>query len=658
MSYGKNVLLVLMLTLGPIAQSHGQEPFRLWQSYLEAYGQTGSDNVGQLQLMAPLWQTQRSLLFADLRGNLGEGKAEGNWGLAFRHFLTDNCIVGAYGFYDLRRTSNDNNFSQATFGAEILGHRWDARMNGYLPETGIKSGGGFNGAVAELINGNIVIGTSAESALPGLDFEVGRFFGSWQSSKMEAALRGYIGAYHFDRADDSASAVSGPRAGLELRLFNLDLLGEGSRVTLTGQVQYDSTRGTQGLGMVSLRVPLGTRILGRTAPKLSPLERRMVDRIVRDIDVVTSATSTTVSEAAINARTGSLITGAAVVQAGGDLPGTSTKLGANSVLVLDGSKGAIATNKTTNVHNGQEVMGGGSKLQVIGASTGAKATFTAPGTRATINAAGATAFTLTNVTKAQIQGLDIATTGAGGAFGISNDGGSNNSFSNVTIATSGIDAAGIFNVSSINNSFSNVIIATKGNGAHGITNFLSQSNSFSNVTIATSGTDTQGIYNNRGINNSFSNVNIATTGLFARGIFIESGSDNSFSNVTIATSAFRAHGIFNESGSDNSFSNVNIATTGFSAHGIFNDRGKNNSFTSINVTKAGGNGIHIDTSSGITLNKSVFTNIGGSVVGLSNADVSGSGNVATTPFSQFLFTAGTNTGSISFTVNGIPKTAP
>ena len=171
-------------------------------------------------------------------------------------------------------------------------------------------------------------------------------------------------------------------------------------------------------------------------------------------------------------------------------------------------------------------------------------------------------------------------------------------------------------------------------------------------------TDTQGIYNNRGINNSFSNVNIATTGLFARGIFIESGSDNSFSNVTIATSAFRAHGIFNESGSDNSFSNVNIATTGFSAHGIFNDRGKNNSFTSINVTKAGGNGIHIDTSSGITLNKSVFTNIGGSVVGLSNADVSGSGNVATTPFSQFLFTAGTNTGSISFTVNGIPKTAP
>ena len=480
-------------------------------------------------------------------------------------------------------------------------------MNGYLPETGIKSGGGFNGAVAELINGNIVIGTSAESALPGLDFEVGRFFGSWQSSKMEAALRGYIGAYHFDRADDSASAVSGPRAGLELRLFNLDLLGEGSRVTLTGQVQYDSTRGTQGLGMVSLRVPLGTRILGRTAPKLSPLERRMVDRIVRDIDVVTSATSTTVSEAAINARTGSLITGAAVVQAGGDLPGTSTKLGANSVLVLDGSKGAIATNKTTNVHNGQEVMGGGSKLQVIGASTGAKATFTAPGTRATINAAGATAFTLTNVTKAQIQGLDIATTGAK-AFGISNDGGSNNSFSNVTIATSG--------------SFAN-----------GITNSVSDNNSFSNVTIATSGINAHGIFN-------------------------DSGSNNSFSNVIIATSGSGAHGIFNHDGRNNSFSNVNIATTGFSAHGIFNDRGKNNSFTSINVTKAGGNGIHIDTSSGITLNKSVFTNIGGSVVGLSNADVSGSGNVATTPFSQFLFTAGTNTGSISFTVNGIPKTAP
>ena len=462
-------------------------------------------------------------------------------------------------------------------------------MNGYLPETGIKSGGGFNGAVAELINGNIVIGTSAESALPGLDFEVGRFFGSWQSSKMEAALRGYIGAYHFDRADDSASAVSGPRAGLELRLFNLDLLGEGSRVTLTGQVQYDSTRGTQGLGMVSLRVPLGTRILGRTAPKLSPLERRMVDRIVRDIDVVTSATSTTVSEAAINARTGSLITGAAVVQAGGDLPGTSTKLGANSVLVLDGSKGAIATNKTTNVHNGQEVMGGGSKLQVIGASTGAKATFTAPGTRATINAAGATAFTLTNVTKAQIQGLDIATTGAGGAFGISNDGGSNNSFSNVTIATSGIDAAGIFNVSSINNSFSNVIIATTGNGAHGITNFLSNSNSFSNVTIATSGIDAAGITNSVSDNNSFSNVTIATTGAGAFGIFINDifSKSNIFSNVNIATSGINAHGIFNDSGSNNSFSNVIIATKGNGAHGITNFLSQSNSFSNVTIATSG-----------------------------------------------------------------------
>lgn len=306
MSYCKNVLLVLLLTLGPITQSHGQEPFRLWQSYLEAYGQTGSENVGQLQLMAPLGQSERSLLFLDLRGNLGEGKAEGNWGLAFRHFLTDDCIVGAYGFYDLRRTQNNNNFSQATFGAELLGNRWDARINGYLPENTAKRVDSLN--MAELLNGTIVVLAGEERALPGLDFEVGRFFGSWQTGKMDVALRGYVGAYHFDRTDDNASAIAGPRAGLELRLFDLDLLGEGSRVTLAGQVQHDSVRGTQGLAMVSLRVPLGIRT-GRSVPKLSPLERRMVDRIVRDIDVVTTAAPAPVSEAAINARTGNLITG-------------------------------------------------------------------------------------------------------------------------------------------------------------------------------------------------------------------------------------------------------------------------------------------------------------------------------------------------------------
>jgi NAD(P)-dependent dehydrogenase (short-subunit alcohol dehydrogenase family) len=54
-------------------------------------------------------------------------------------------------------------------------------------------------------------------------------------------------------------------------------------------VQWDSPRGIQGFGGLELRIPLGA-ITGSPGPKLNPLDRRMVDRVQRDVDIITEKT--------------------------------------------------------------------------------------------------------------------------------------------------------------------------------------------------------------------------------------------------------------------------------------------------------------------------------------------------------------------------------
>ena len=74
-------------------------------------------------------------------------------------------------------------------------------------------------------------------------------------------------------------------------MFDLPWLGPESRVVFGGEIQYDNVRDTQATGLVQVRVPLG-RLFSR-GRRLSPLQRRMVEPIVRDIDVVTNSTPST-----------------------------------------------------------------------------------------------------------------------------------------------------------------------------------------------------------------------------------------------------------------------------------------------------------------------------------------------------------------------------
>ena len=361
--YGRNTLLGHRWS-----EDFLYQPFTAWQY------KPGSERVlGDGQIMLPLWQTDESLLFADIRGQMDDSQSrEGNWGLGLRQIQDSGWIAGAYAFYDLRETELNNNFEQLTLGFEALAVDWEARVNGYLPESDVKAAP----ATAAIQNGTIVVMGGSERAYYGVDAEIGVLLSEWCGGDVE--LRGYAGGFHFDNDARGFRNMSGPRARLELRAYDLAWLGEQSRVTLGAEWQWDQVRDDQVFAMLRVRIPLG--FSGGSQPRLNRLQRRMLDRIVRDVDVVSQAPAD-VSQPAMFADDGQMVGSLTIIDANTPDPAAAVAgAGKNSTVVVSGDKGTIHTATTVQLQYGQTVRGGG--VTIVGAQSGARTTF---GSRPTVN---------------------------------------------------------------------------------------------------------------------------------------------------------------------------------------------------------------------------------------------------------------------------------
>lgn len=356
-----------------------------WLSSINFEARPGtSRSLGEADLFVPFAQNDETLLFGNARFRFDDADSrEGNLGLGLRHMLASGWNLGVYGYYDRRRTGFDNYFNQATFGVEALGRDFDFRANAYLPfgDTA-KSAGSISGATfASLVGSTIQVTTLGttfreERALRGFDAEVGWRVPIWSADDSKA-LRLYAGMFHFD--DSVVKAVTGPRLRAELTMYEVPHLWDGARLTLGVEFQHDDVRGSQGFGLVRLSVPLQP---ARHERKLNWQERRMVDRVVRDVDIVTEASTRqapSVVETATQTTGGETIT---VIDSGtttgAALPGAVTAAGPNSLVILSGT---FSTTAATTLQTGQRLMGTGALT--VQTASGRTATLTTPG--ATIN---------------------------------------------------------------------------------------------------------------------------------------------------------------------------------------------------------------------------------------------------------------------------------
>ncbi len=264
-----------------------------WTGYLEFLGKPGTArSIGQPDLFLPVLQDANDLTFFNLRGQLQfdhTDNSEYNVGLGHRHMFQE-WIFGGYGYFDHRNTQYGSQFNQFTGGLEALSVNWAMRVNGYLPENKTTTFTGDANMSVITPGDQIKIqvnGLIQEKALPGVDGEVGYMLPlPWATDDQlihETWL--FVGGYHFFGQDQFAS-ISGPRGRLEMRIYDLPVLGPGSRFMMGVEGQYDEPRGGQAFGLVSLRIPFDVFADTSRRRALTGLDRRMVQPIIRDVDVV------------------------------------------------------------------------------------------------------------------------------------------------------------------------------------------------------------------------------------------------------------------------------------------------------------------------------------------------------------------------------------
>ena len=237
------------------------------------------------ELFQPVFQAGQTIGYLDFRLQ-GDDHSSGefNFGGGVRMLSDPGWVFGFYTFWDHLRSSHGNHFNQGTLGIEAMSVFWDARFNVYFPESKAK---GTGTAGAGVSNGTVVKQAGLERAYWGWDMEVGHLL--WAAGPgAQHELRGYLAVYHFDHSANTLHSITGPRGRLEWRCYDLPYFGPGSRFTCGLTAQHDRVRDGQLFAFMQLRIPLD--VWAHHRRPLSPLHRRMLDPIVRDVDVVTHRT--------------------------------------------------------------------------------------------------------------------------------------------------------------------------------------------------------------------------------------------------------------------------------------------------------------------------------------------------------------------------------
>ena len=344
----------LALTLAT-APARAEQPAK-WTPHIEIGGKGGTKTAtGETSLFVPLFQTFDRLIYTDLRGTFGrEGSQEFNAGLGVRQIIDGRWIAGAYGFFDYRRSEYNNHFTQVTIGGELMTESLTLRANAYLPfGKTTQSLSAFD--AANVGSDRITVREGQERAMTGFDAEAGALL-KGLSLLPDGKDQFWVHAGGYAFFDDEADTIWGPRVRAEYRID--DVLVEGTRLSLHAEYQYDDPRGNQGFFGARLRLPL-QRVLGMDeAPTLTPLEKRMTETVVRDVDIVTQGGAYGREVVAVDAATGASLDDLTILDAGSaTLESDIENAGATRQIFVHGGDGAVDISGTISLSANQRVAG-------------------------------------------------------------------------------------------------------------------------------------------------------------------------------------------------------------------------------------------------------------------------------------------------------------
>ncbi|MGC2595562.1 MAG: inverse autotransporter beta domain-containing protein [Rhabdochlamydiaceae bacterium] len=204
-------------------------------------------------------RTTTCMPFVDIRGHVfDDGKFAGNIGVGGRTLLSSiNHLLGYYFYYDVRQDHHDLTAQQVSPGIELLGKRFEYRMNGYFP-VGDQKSHKYGFKFDEFHGHNILIKAKQRHVMIGGDAEVGAHI--TQSTKYD--LYAGAGPYYF--SSPHASAWGG----------KVRLLGRFKEyVSLEATYSYDHLFKNIIQGSVAVNLPFGRKLKrkGKDCPQQNDL---------------------------------------------------------------------------------------------------------------------------------------------------------------------------------------------------------------------------------------------------------------------------------------------------------------------------------------------------------------------------------------------------
>lgn len=572
-AYSRAICLAATALSGfPLAGVRADEP--KWGAWVDVGGRAGETRrIGEIDTFLPVAQDQNSLLFLDIRTSFDNlDQREGNFGLGYRMMQDGGWNLGAYGFFDRRRSPEAHYFSQITAGVEALGQDFDARANAYLP-IGRDSYDIEDSARVDLSGGTIQIQSGVERAYRGGDAELG-----WRvpvfAVDQDAELRVYGGGYWFDA--ERSDAILGRRARLEFRLYDPVEALPGSRITFSGELQRDDARGTQHFLGLKLRIPLQAET---TANRLSPQERRMTDPLVRDVDIVTQ--NATVKEAATFG--GQSLSTLTTITDGTNTQSVIDGAGANTLIVLNGT--ATVSSQIT-LRQGQALITGGSVVSFTGASSGRTVSFTMPGSAGTLRGAVAGNSVLSLSSGSSLKGVTVENTStAADSYAVSAVGTTGASIADANLRSAKGTALWVDNSTSTSISRSTV---TAADGA-AISLRNSASTTLTGNTAQATGLASSALLVDNADNSTFTGNTVTASGWHGTAFSVSGSSGLTLSNNTVSASGAGA-GALRLNLSDGTISGNVISTTG-------TGDGTNNPYA-LSIIQGGGSTVANNTISG------------------------------------------------------------
>jgi hypothetical protein len=235
-------------------------------------------HIGRANILAPVWQKAHDLLYVDAIVMLDNAvNQEYSGGLGYRKIVkigSIKSIIGGYGFYDWRYTTNKNAISQVTMGLELLNVIGEFRINGYktLGKTVFDLSSSADGTVdishdADNVYFGSIATVNQEIAMGGFDTEVGY--------KIPNVPVNVFGGYYYFSNKDIVD-LHGPRGRIEYK--------PRAWLVLEGEYSHDDKRGHTWYGRIGVRFAM---LAKKKVSSPFSIAGKMTQKPLRDIDVVT-----------------------------------------------------------------------------------------------------------------------------------------------------------------------------------------------------------------------------------------------------------------------------------------------------------------------------------------------------------------------------------